>query len=287
MAISLTHAFVSGKADGADTTLVQPSNWNAGHTLSMATSRLLGRTTAGSGAVEELTVGSNLVLSGGSLDLNTTLASGLTLVAGSTTVKPLTFQSGALNTSATAGVIEYQGNDFFCTPHATTGRGYIPTTFGYTYDTAGSALGSAIADYFPATSSISLRAGQSYEVEALAYFLKSTSGTVTFTWLASSAPDVMISSYVGSAATGFTTTSTTATPVHGFAAIQTNTTLAHAATASLTSAVYHSYLFRLRIETNAATNIRLRVTSSAGTVTPQPGSYYRVTRLFTSGEFAA
>ncbi len=55
MAISLTHAFSSGKSDGGDATLVQPSNWNANHTITMATARVLGRTTAGGGAVEELT----------------------------------------------------------------------------------------------------------------------------------------------------------------------------------------------------------------------------------------
>lgn len=33
MALSVTHAFVSGIADGGDSTLVQPSNWNASHTL--------------------------------------------------------------------------------------------------------------------------------------------------------------------------------------------------------------------------------------------------------------
>ena len=34
MAISVTHPFVSAIPDGGDATLVQPSNWNAGHTLS-------------------------------------------------------------------------------------------------------------------------------------------------------------------------------------------------------------------------------------------------------------
>ncbi len=31
--MGITHAFVSGKADGADPTKVQPSNWNAGHAI--------------------------------------------------------------------------------------------------------------------------------------------------------------------------------------------------------------------------------------------------------------
>lgn len=54
MAISLKHAFASAKGDGADASFVQPSNWNAEHVITMATARLLGRTTAGTGAVQEL-----------------------------------------------------------------------------------------------------------------------------------------------------------------------------------------------------------------------------------------
>jgi hypothetical protein len=55
MAIQIKHPFVSPKSDGGDSTVVQPSNWNASHTLEQATDRLLGRVTAGSGATEELT----------------------------------------------------------------------------------------------------------------------------------------------------------------------------------------------------------------------------------------
>lgn len=67
MAVSLKHAFQSAQPDGPDSTKVQPSTWNAEHTLTCATARLLGRTTAGTGAVEELTAGAGLTLSGGSL----------------------------------------------------------------------------------------------------------------------------------------------------------------------------------------------------------------------------
>ena len=31
--MSITHVFVNAKADGADTSLVRPSNWNAGHSI--------------------------------------------------------------------------------------------------------------------------------------------------------------------------------------------------------------------------------------------------------------
>jgi len=78
MPISLKHAFVSGKADGSDSTLVQPSNWNAEHSIQMATSRLLGRTSPGAGLVEELTVGTGLALGSGALTATLTSVAGRT-----------------------------------------------------------------------------------------------------------------------------------------------------------------------------------------------------------------
>lgn len=54
MTVSLKHKFQSAKADGVDTTVVQPSNWNAEHDLTCATDRVLGRVTAGAGSVEEI-----------------------------------------------------------------------------------------------------------------------------------------------------------------------------------------------------------------------------------------
>ena len=80
MTVSLTHNFVSAVADGGDTSLVRPSNWNAEHTLTLATGKLLGRSTAGTGAVEEITVGSGLTLSAGSLAASGGFASGTAMM---------------------------------------------------------------------------------------------------------------------------------------------------------------------------------------------------------------
>ena len=54
MAISFKHLFSSVKADGPDPTLIQPSNWNAEHAITMATGNLLGRVAAGTGTWAEL-----------------------------------------------------------------------------------------------------------------------------------------------------------------------------------------------------------------------------------------
>lgn len=63
MALSLTHTFVSAIPDGADTTVVRPTNWNAEHTITIGTGKLMGRTTALTGAVEEIGVTAPLSLS--------------------------------------------------------------------------------------------------------------------------------------------------------------------------------------------------------------------------------
>jgi hypothetical protein len=67
MTVSLKHTFQSAKTDSADATLVQPSNWNQEHDLTLATNKVLGRATAGTGAAEELSVGTALSISGGTL----------------------------------------------------------------------------------------------------------------------------------------------------------------------------------------------------------------------------
>lgn len=44
MSITLKHGFGSGKLDGTDATLVQPSNWNSDHVLAIGSPKLFGRT---------------------------------------------------------------------------------------------------------------------------------------------------------------------------------------------------------------------------------------------------
>lgn len=78
MALSLKHAFTSPKSDGTDATLVQPSNWNAEHTLTLGTAKLVGRTSSGTGTAEEISVGAGLTLSAGSLTGNVVTVAGRT-----------------------------------------------------------------------------------------------------------------------------------------------------------------------------------------------------------------
>jgi len=54
MTLSIKHNFVSAKTDGVDTTLVQPSNWNEEHDITLAAGKVMGRDLSGAGAVQEL-----------------------------------------------------------------------------------------------------------------------------------------------------------------------------------------------------------------------------------------
>jgi hypothetical protein len=70
MAVSLKHNKVSAIADNPAAVSageVVPSDWNAEHVLTQASARLLGRTSAGTGPTEEISIGAGLSLSGGVL----------------------------------------------------------------------------------------------------------------------------------------------------------------------------------------------------------------------------
>lgn len=66
MTIALTHTTVAVGTDAGNGE-IHKAQWNEAHTLNMATNKLLGRSTAGTGSVEEIAIGSGLSLSAGTL----------------------------------------------------------------------------------------------------------------------------------------------------------------------------------------------------------------------------
>jgi len=76
MTLAIKHPFVSPILDAGDPTLVGPSEWNDVHATTMANNKLLGRATAGTGAIEEITLGTGLSFTG------TTLNGGLIVTTG-------------------------------------------------------------------------------------------------------------------------------------------------------------------------------------------------------------
>jgi hypothetical protein len=211
----------------------------------------------------------------------------LSLGSGTTASPPLSISSGTNLTSAAAGAVEYDGVVFYTTPNTTSGRGYTPSTQIFRLTANGTAIGPAISNFFGANSAINLVGGASYEIEAHLYFTKTTAGTVTVTATSSLAP-VNLSGAIQTGAVGGGTATGAAQQIALFNSAAT--AAAFGATGSLTTAVNHYMKVSMIVEANAsASNLRINVTSSAGTVTPLRGSYYKVTRLpaANTGSFAA
>lgn len=68
MAVSLTHTTVAVGTNAGNGEIAK-EQWNENHTLTMAADRILGRTTAGAGAVEEIAAGTGLTLLAGTLSV--------------------------------------------------------------------------------------------------------------------------------------------------------------------------------------------------------------------------
>ena len=212
----------------------------------------------------------------------------LELGAGTTSKAPLGLTSGSLITSPDNGSIEYDGNNLYFTPDTSQLRVVIGEYQQWYLSSAGSAIGAASANFFGANSAASLAATSFYDIECFCNFSKATAGTAQWIPTFSSAITVGHSFLEYTPVTGFTTTVITGAMVLAEATQQSTTVLTHTATASLTTAVSHIAKLRIRVLTSAACNFRLNLVQSAGTVTPQIGSYYTVRKVVTnSGNFVA
>jgi hypothetical protein len=115
MSISLKHGFGSGKLDGTDATLVQPSNWNSDHVLAIGSPKLFGRTTA-IGTTGTITLLGVTVASVGVF--STSAAHGLTVgqivtisgALGMTQINNSVFVVDATNLTSTNFSVTFQGS---------------------------------------------------------------------------------------------------------------------------------------------------------------------------------
>jgi len=242
-----------------------------------ATSQALGSTVS---ALNSVSVGATTASTG--------RFAGITATAGTTTVPPIQLTSGTNLTSATAGAIEYDGVNFYATTDTTNGRNVVPEYQQFYLSSNVTAFGPASGDFFGGTSSASLAATTSYDIECYCYFLKTTAGTGQWIPTFSTALTVGHSYLEYTPVTGFTTAVITGAMVTGEATGQTLAVLTHAATAALTTAVSHIAKLRIRVLTNTACNFRLKFVGSAGTITPQAGSWYTVRKVTSNaGNFVA
>lgn len=184
--------------------------------------------------------------------------------------------SGTVLTTAEAGALEYDGASFYETMDTTSGRAATWNEQIYRITANGSTIGPSIADLWPATSSYPMAASGVYEIEYLMALNKVTAGTVTYTVANTGTITNMIAHWEMLSVTGISSTGAVSA-----AGIVTSTSTAASlnASGSVTASANFFSRVRLVIEQNAAGNVRLRVTSSAGTVQLLRGSFYRARRL--------
>jgi hypothetical protein len=224
----------------------------------------------------------------GNVGIGTTSPTALLhLKAGTATAStaPLKLTAGTNLTSPEAGAIEFDGVNTYITNETTAGRGAIPVEQHFLLSAAGSTI-STIANFFGTTSNIPLVSGGYYEIEIDCYFLKTTAGTVTWTFTNSAAPASMDLHYDFSAATGIVS-APAATYVIGDQ-YNLTTTAPTVVSASLTTAVNHHAHFKIILLNNTGTSLKIQATCSAGTITPGIGSRWYCKRISTSnvGAFA-
>jgi hypothetical protein len=152
----------------ANATTAPTSNPTGGGILFVETGALKYRGTSGSAATIVNADGTVPGGGGGSFT-GGTLTSNLTLAAGTTSLSPLTFQSGTNLTTVTAGANEYDGTVFYQTSNTNPGRALKTQNYYYV----------SSADWFPdfsesnavqsmlgaATRGITVAAGTTYEYE--------------------------------------------------------------------------------------------------------------------------
>jgi hypothetical protein len=112
MAIEVKHTTQATGTDAGNGE-IRKAQWNESHTLNMATERLLGRTTAGSGAVEEITASTGLTLTAGALAVSKAFPTGD--IVGTTDIQNLsnkTFTNNPTFSTGTAnGVLYLNGSN--------------------------------------------------------------------------------------------------------------------------------------------------------------------------------
>ena len=256
---------------------------------------LYGNGTLALGATAQGASGSVLVGNGGIPSFSTTPTIGsltlnagsFTAVAGTTAIAPIVFQAGTNLTSAAAGALEFDAVQYYATIDTTSGRGGVPVEQYFHLTAAGSTI-STIANYFGATSNISLVAAGYYVIDIYCNFLKTTAGTVTWTFTNSAAPTGQNVDSEFSPIAGIVTGTPTATQLQGNIYNDASAALA-IVSGTLADAVNHYAHFRIRLHNGAGTSLKIQATASAGTLTPGINSYWFCRRISPNniGTFAA
>jgi hypothetical protein len=184
----------------------------------------------------------------------TTVNGPLVTATGTSTIAPLRMPSGATLTTATAGVIEFDGKSFYATP-TTGGRAYIPSTHYYSLTTARTQATPATGTLYDIFGvSFAVAANTTYEVEML--FTASNPGTVANTLNLAFTPTTATFTSIGYSATttNGTALSTPNAASTTYFAVNTASTISASIAAATARTVFVKGLIRI---------------GTAGTIKPQ------------------
>jgi hypothetical protein len=182
MAVSLKHTTQAVGTDAGNGE-IRKAQWNEEHTLSLATGKLLGRTTAATGAAEEITPSTGLTLSAGNLTVNAALAiSGGTVnnsIIGGTTAA-----AGAFTTLAASSTVSGTGfSTYLASPPAIGGTAAAAGSFT-TLAASSTVSGTGFSTYLASPPAIGGTAAAAGSFTTLAAS-STVSGTGFSTYLAS------------------------------------------------------------------------------------------------------
>ena len=203
------------------------------------------------------------------------------LAAGGLTLAPLQFTSGPVQTTTSAGDLEYDGVNLYGTIDTGSGRGQIPVT-QYNHLTGTGGAITTIANFFGTTSNPSLVASAYYEIEVVMFYLKTTAGTVTWTLTNSAAPTSQNILYEMSPVTGIVAPPGGAAQLQG--QVYNNTAAAYTVTTASISNNANMYTrFRILLQNGAGTSLKIQATANAGSITPGINSYWFCKRMAAAG----
>lgn len=209
-----------------------------------------------------------------------------TTAAGTNAIPSMTITHGANLTNAIADGIENDAIGMYLTTNTSDGRGHIPARQHFRLTSNGSNITTTIANFFGASSNISLVASAYYEIEIVCWFTKTTSEALTWTFTNSAAPTSMNIHVEQSPVTGVVTT---AAGYLGADIVASSTAAQTYVTGALTTAVNHFAKFRITLKNGTGTSLKIQATNPAGSITPLLGSYWTAVRIPTgnTGTFAA
>lgn len=211
----------------------------------------------------------------------------MTTAAGTTAIPSMTQTAGTNLTSAVAGAWENDAIGLYFTTNTTDGRANVPIRQHFRLTANGSNV-TTIANFFGATSNISLVASAYYDIEIMCFFTKTTSEILTWTFTNSAAPTSQQIYWEQSPITGVVAPPGTATSLIG-QFINDATAARTVAAGSLTTAVNHYMRCRILLKNGTGTSLKIQCANPAGSITPLLGSFWTATRIPTgnTGTFAA